>query len=135
MIYDYLFYKSCQLAKKSRNWRDTPLLHSVMIVGSGLVFNLGTILFLFQFFSGVSILDSAHLDSWKYFYAFILCAFVYFYYSYKDRGKKIILKYDKKYENNLKKNHPAIPIIFYFLLSHLFLFLSAMLRNGDLKFS
>lgn len=128
MIYDYLFYKSYQLAKKSKNWEDTPILLGVMIVGSCLIFNIGTIICLVD---GMGFVKYSGFDNkYRYIVGAIVTLCVGIYYSRKNIYMKILERYERKRQgkNNLL---PIVVVLFYCIVSILLLVLSAMYKNGD----
>lgn len=135
MIYDYLFYNSYQLAKKSKNWEDTPILFAVMIVGSCFIANLFTLKFIIDVFWGDKIFFKQNLESLKYIIASILCLFLVFYYTYKGRGEKIVAKYDTREKEGKRKVHPLLPVLLYLLLSIVLMFLIGMYKHQYWIFS
>ena len=74
MIYDYLFFKSYQLGKRSRNFEDIPVLAAVIWVGACFMFNIFTVAISLEVFgySGSFIFDK------KYKYIFVVLPNFYF---------------------------------------------------------
>jgi hypothetical protein len=129
MIYDYLFYKSYQLGKWSRNFEDIPTLAGVIWVAPCVMFNLFTINFLVEIFGYT---DSFIFErKYKYIFSLSLILLLLFYYVFNGRYKKIIEKYEEKERAKGKGIHPVIVIIFFYLSSFLLLLITGMYRNGD----
>jgi hypothetical protein len=129
MIYDYLFFKSYQLGKRSRNFEDIPVLAGVIWVGTCFMFNVFTIAMLLESIglSGNFIFEKKY----KYIFSLSLVFLLIFYYSYKGRYKKIIKIYEEKERIKGKSFHPVLVIIFYYVASFLIGTLTAMYKNGD----
>lgn len=134
MFYDYLFYKGYQLAKKSKNWEDTPTLFAVIIIGWCLIMNFGAILFLLEELNRRSLIIESFvsiLNEYKYLVGGVVVLLISTYYTYKGRWKKIIIKYENKESKSGKIIHPAIVVIFFYITSFFLGLLSAMFKNGD----
>ena len=129
MIYDYLFFKSYQLGKRSRNFEDLPVLAGVIWVGVCFMLNIFTIAILLEAlgFSGNFVLDRKY----KYIFSLLLVLILILNYSFKGRYKRIIEQYEEKERQASKGLHPVIVIIFYYALSFLLLLLAGMYKNGD----
>lgn len=134
MIYDYLFYKGYQLAKKSKNWEDTPMLFAIGIIGWCIILNLGTLLFLIEGlnkgnleFGGVI----SFLNHFRYIFGVVVVLLIWLYYSYKGRWKRIIVKFEAKEEGRKNNIHPVIIIVAAYIVSFLLGMFAAMYKNGD----
>ena len=134
MIYDYLFYKGHQLAKKSKNWEDTPMLFAIMIISWCLILNLGTLLFLIEGlnkrnseFSGVS----SFLNDYRYIFGGVVVLLIWLYYAYKGRWKRIIAKFEAKEVGRKNNIHPVIIVVTAYICSFLLGMIAAMYKNGD----
>jgi|GEM_PF-1448672 len=134
MIYNYLFYKGYQLAKKSKNWEDTPMLFAIMVISWCIILNLGTILFLIDGLNkrnlelgGVVSL----LNGYRYLFSGILLLLIWLYYAYKGRWKRIVAKYETKEKGKRNNIHPVIVVIAAYLVSFLLGMFAAMYKNGD----
>lgn len=132
MIYDYLFYKGYQIAKNSEKWEDTPVLFGTIIVLTSFIPNFFTIFFLleglaprverlFPFMKMVS--------KYKILIASVFVVGIWCYYSYNDRWLPIVDKYEQK--QFLKRISPWVVFIIAYVLSYIFLELSARYKNGQ----
>jgi hypothetical protein len=127
MIYDYLFYKSYQLGKWSRNFEDIPVLAGVMWVSMCFMFNVFTITFILE---GLGYLNSVIFDTqYKFIYSLALILLLIFYYTYKGRYKRIIEKYEEKASIKGKGIHPVIVIALYYVISFALGTLAAMYKR------
>lgn len=130
-IYNYLFYKTYLLSKRSGNFDDVPVLGGLLFVLPCLMFNI---------FTAFMLLDAWGLNTgiefkkeYKYIFTFSLLVFLLLYYLYKGRYKKIIEKFEQK-----KKGisiHPIIVIIIYYGISFGLLLLAGMYKNHDWIFN
>lgn len=131
-IYNYLFYKTYQLAQRSRNFDDTPVLGGIMFVIGCVMFNIFTISFLL---GGFGIVEVSFEKEYEFLFVLVLMFLIWLYYYSNDRYKKII----QKYENMEKKSgigiHPILVIIVYFGISFGLLLLSGLFRNRDWIFA
>jgi hypothetical protein len=134
MVYDYLFYKSYQLAKKSKNWEDTPVLLGIMIVGSGFLFNIFTVKMLVDIIVSNNNSYNVDLGNIKYLIAVALFLLLLFYYTYRERWKIIVAKYEIR-ENGKNVMHPIFPVLIYLLISLVFIFLVGMYKHNYWIFS
>jgi hypothetical protein len=125
-IYNYLFYKSFLLAKKSGNWDEAPVLGGMIVVISCFISNLLTLFFLIEGFginTGIgSILEHEYLMGLGTF------GLLLFYYLYKGRYKKIIKHYEDKKEYSISI-HPIIVMVFYFICSVGLMFLAGFFKH------
>jgi len=134
MIYDYLFYKGHQLAKKSKNWEDTPMLFAIMIISWCIILNLGTLLFLIEGlnkrnleFGGVISI----LNDYRYIFGGVVVLLIWLYYVYKGRWKRIVAKFEAKEEGRKNNIHPVIIVVAAYIVSFLLGMFAAMYKNGD----
>jgi hypothetical protein len=134
MIYDYLFYKGYQLAKRLKNWEDAPILFSTMCIGVCFIMNFASILFLIEGLSK-NYYQFSHfmsgLNEFKYLSGCILGILIWWYYSCKGRWQKIVTKYENKEKQRGKSINPIIVLIAAYFLSAVLGTLTAMYRNGD----
>ncbi len=131
-IYNFLFYKTYLLAKRSRNFDDSPVLGGLIYV---------TICLSLNFFTIVGLLEAIGYDNgidfkkeYKYPFGLILVILLFIYYNYKGRYKKIIEKYESKNQGKAQV-HPVIVIIIYYGLSFGLLLLTGMYKNHDWIFA
>lgn len=131
-IYNYLFYKSYLLTKRSKNFDDMPVLGGILFVVACLMFNIFTITLLLESIGFIE--DYPFKEKYKYPFVYSLILIVLFYYLYRGRYKKIIEKYE---ETNMGKIqiHPILVIIFYYLTSFGLLLLAGLYRNHDWIFA
>lgn len=129
MIYDYLFFKSYQLGKRSRNFEDMPVLSGVIWVGACFMFNIFTIAILLEAlgFTGSFVFDRKY----KFVFSLGLVLLLIFYYSFMGRYKRIIERFEEKERQAGKGLHPIVVIILYNVVSFLLGLLAAMYKNGD----
>jgi hypothetical protein len=128
-IYNYLYYKSFILAKKSKNFEDIPVLGGLMFLGICLVMNIGTIIGFIEGL-GLEIGIDNFVVKYKYVSGFTIVALLLFYYSYKGRYKKIVAHYESKKDKGINI-HPVIVIIIYYLGSFGLLLLVGLFKNRD----
>ena len=112
-IYNYLFYKTFLLAKRSGNFKEMPVLGGLLFVCLCVMFNL---------FSAILLLEEFGLQSgfeinkeYKFIFSSSLILLLLFYYNYKSRYKKIIEYYEKKKERIYLP--PFLVIIIYYGIS------------------
>ena len=131
-VYNYLFYKSYLLAKRSKNFDDMPTLGGIIFVVACIMFNIFTITI---FLEGVGFLEGYPFkEKYKYPFVFSLVLIVLFYYLYKGRYKRIIEKYEEIYKGK-NQIHPILVIIFYYLISFGLLLLAGLYKNHDWIFA
>lgn len=134
MLYNYLFFKGYQLARKSRNWRDTPILFAIMIIAWCLILNLATIFFLLEALGSQCLYFGSffsNLNEYKYLTGAIVLLLLLLYYTYKGRGKRIVTKFEEREKNKEKNIHPGIIVIIAYVMSFVLAMLAAMYKNGD----
>lgn len=132
-MYDYLFYKSYQLGKRSRNFEDIPVLAGVIWVGACFMFNIFTVLILLESL-GYS-RNFIFNKKYKFIFSLSLVLILIFNYSFRGRYKKILERYEEKERRKRKGFHPIIVIAFYYLVSFGLLLLAGLYKNGDWIFS
>jgi hypothetical protein len=132
MVYDYLFYKSYQLAKKLKDWEDTPVYFATIVVGVCAILNFASLLFLLEGLSGN---NSRFIDifsfakRFKYIFASILMFLFWLFYSYNDRGEKICKKIELKEKIKNNPANPVIVIILAYVLSIVLINISSMYKH------
>jgi hypothetical protein len=127
-IYNYLYYKSFLLAKKSKNFEDIPVLGGMMFVLGCTMFNLFAIV---GFIEGLGIHTGIDFKpEYKYPFSIVWVGLLLFYYSYKGRYKKIVAYYESKKDKGINV-HPVIVIIIYYLGSFGLLLLVGLFKNRD----
>jgi len=131
MIYNYLLHKAYKLARLAKNEYDDAIWWAAMIVGSCLIFNIATIIFLLD---GIGLITYSGFDNkYRYIGGSLMALIVGGYYSYQGKYRKILKYYESKEEN--KKNiHPLIVVLSYCVLSVILLVLSAMFKHGNYLF-
>ena len=131
IVYDYLFYKSYILAKRSRNFDDMPILGGIIFVIACVMFNIFAIT---QVLERVGIFDVEFQKKYKFPFALVLVGIILGYYLFKGRYKKIIEKYDQ-YKKRRLQLHPIIVIIIYYGISFGLLLLAGLYKNRDWIFA
>lgn len=121
MIYDYLFYKSYQLAKRSKNFDDAPVWGGIWFIMLGVLFNIFTLLFIIEAFIGRAIIPAGFITVGKYFLAAIFLYLLLLYFKYNNRWQKIVTKYEEREKLNGKGFNPIIVLIVYNVLSYVLL--------------
>lgn len=130
-IYNYLFYKTFVLSKRSKNFEDMPALGGLLFVAACLMFNIFTVFGLLDAW-GVNT-GIEFKKEYKFIFSISLVVFLLLYYLYKGRYKRIIEKFEQK-----KKGisiHPIIVIIIYYGISFGLLLLAGMYKNHDWIFA
>jgi hypothetical protein len=130
-IYNYLFYKTFVLSKRSKNFEDMPALGGLLFVAACLMFNIFTVFGLLDAW-GVST-GIEFKKEYKFIFSISLVVFLFLYYLYKDRYKRIIEKFEQK-----KKGisiHSIIVIIIYYAISFGLLLLAGLYKNQDWIFA
>ena len=131
-IYNYLFYKSFVLAKKSKNYDDIPVLGGMVWPFLCMTLNFLTII---GFLEGLNVNTGADfILKYKLFFSFGSGGLLMFYYSYKGRYKKIVKYYEDRKDKGINI-HPVIVIIFYYVLSFGLLLLAGLFKNKDWIFA
>jgi hypothetical protein len=131
-IYNYLFYKSYLLAKRSRNFDDIPALGGIIFVVACLMFNIFTITILLD---SIGVIDEFPFrKEYKFVFSILLVAIVLLYYLYNGKYKKIIEHYEKKNVEKVQL-HPVVVIVVYYLISFGLLLLAGMYKNHDWIFA
>ena len=131
-VYNYLFYKSYQLAVRSKNFDDMPVLGAIIIVVACVMFNIFTISLILE---GLGVIDISFKKEYKFPFSIVLVLIILMYYRHKDRYKNIIKKYENRERELGQGIHPVIVIIFYFIISFAVMLLAGLFKNGDWIFS
>ncbi len=124
-IYNYLFYKSFVLAKKSKNFDDFPVFGGLIWTILCLTLNIGAALLFIQ---GIGMNIEFDIVQYRWFFAFGLEGLLLFYYLYKGKYKKIIKYYQEK-EKNSTSIHPIIVIMCYYIVSVGLIFFAGFFKN------
>lgn len=115
ILYDYLFYCSYKMGMRSNNFVGLPVLAGMMMVIPNVIIHVMTLDFIM---CGLGVTWFAEIMKNKIFlglfYSSIL-GLMYYYYSYKRRYEKIILKYDSR-RNTVWKSIQLLFIFYAFLL-------------------
>jgi len=130
-IYNYLFYKTYILAKRSGNFNDTPILGGILFVIPCVMFNIFTIMFLIEA-NEIKVFYFSTLN--RVIFGIVLVATILAYYYYNGRYKKIIEKFETQKKGKFQL-HPIIVIIIYYALSFCLLLLSGLYKNHDWIFA
>ena len=131
-VYNYLFYKSYQLAVRSKNFDDMPVLGAIIFVVACVMFNIFTISLVLE---GLGVIDISFKKEYKFPFSIVLVLIILMYYRHKDRYKNIIKKYENRERELGQGIHPVIVIIFYFIISFAVMLLAGLFKNGDWIFS
>jgi hypothetical protein len=131
-VYNYLFYKSYQLAVRSKNFDDMPVLGGIIFVVACIMFNIFTVVLVLE---GLGVSDISFKKEYKYPFALVMVLVVLMYYLLNGRYKNIIKKYEDRERELGKGIHPIFVIIVYYVVSFGLGMLAAMFKNGDWIFS
>lgn len=130
-VYNYLFYKSYILAKRSRNFDDMPVLGGIIFVVACVMFNIFTVVGLL---GGSEIINLDLIERYKFPFAFALVGIMLGYYLFKGRYKRIIERYDQN-KSGKPQLHPIFVIIIYYGISFGLLLLAGLYKNQDWIFA
>jgi len=128
MIYDYLFFKSYQLAQKSKNFDDAPVLGGIWGVMPCSMLNLFTIILVFDAFFQTSFGINKIFTVGKYVFAGMFAVILFLYYKRSERWKKIVAKYENREKKRGRSIHPVIVLITAYILSAILINLAAMYK-------
>ncbi|GMQ30626.1 hypothetical protein [Algoriphagus confluentis] len=131
-VYNYLFYKGYQLALRSKNFDDLPVLGGIIFVVACVMFNVFTISFLLE---GFGIISISFKKEYKYPFVLILIIVLLLYYLLNFRYKAIVQKYEERERDSSKGIHPVFVIVIYYGISFGLLLLSGLFKNKDWIFS
>lgn len=131
-LYNYLFYKSYQLAVRSKNFDDMPVLGAIIFVVACVMFNIFSISLVLE---GLGVIDISFKKEYKFPFSIVLVLIILMYYRHKDRYKNIIKKYENREREMGQGTHPVIVIIFYSIISFAVMLLAGLFKNGDWIFS
>lgn len=135
MVYDYLFYKSYQIAKNSNNFDDTPIFGGIWYFMLGFIFNILTIVFIIEGLVGLAESTNEAYNISKYVGTLLLVICLWLYYKKGNRAMRVVNKYNNIESTNGRSIHPAIVLIIYYVISFGLLMLAGMYRNGDGPFA
>lgn len=130
-IYNYLFYKTYLLSKRSGNFDDVPVIGGLLFVLPCLMFNIFAVFMLLDAWrvnTGVEF-----KEEYKYVFTFSLLLLLLLYYLYKGRYKRIIEKFEQKEKG--KSLRPIFVIIIYYTISFGLLLLAGLYKNQDWIFA
>jgi len=131
-VYNYLFYKSHQLAVRSKNFDDMPAVGGILFVVACVMFNIFTVLLVLE---GFGFSDISLEKEYKYPFALVLVVVILMYYLFNARYKNIIKKYDDQERESGKSVRPIFVIILYYGISFGLVAIAGMFKNGDWIFS
>lgn len=131
-VYNYLFYKSYQLAVRSKNFDDMPALGGIIFVVVCIMFNIFTISFVLE---GFGVIYISFKKEYKYPFALVLVLLVLMYYFLNGRYKNIVKEYENRERELGKGIHPIFVIIVYYIISFGLMLLAGLFKNGDWIFS
>ncbi len=131
-IYNYLFYKSFVLAKKSKNFDDFPVFGGLIWTIFCLNLNILTVIGFLEAMEIHTGID--FVLKYKWFFAFGLEGLLLFYYCYKGKYKIIVKYYEEKEKNSISV-HPIIVVMLYYLVSVGLFFFIALFKNKDWIFA
>jgi len=132
VIYDYLFFKSYQLAKRSKNFDDAPVLGGIWGVIPCFMFTLFTVMFLIDgFFKSHLSNSTAFIKQFKYIFAGLLICALLLYFRRNQRWKKIIARYEDKEAKSRVRIHAIVVLVITYVFSFVLLLLAGMYKNGD----
>ena len=132
MIYNYLFFKGYQLAVRSRNFDDMPVLGAIVFVVLCIMFNIFTVFLLLE---GLGWADVSFKKEYKFPFALGLVLVILFYYLYKKRYKKVLERYEQQERVRGIGWHPVLVFIMYYGISFGLMLLAGLYKNGDWIFA
>jgi hypothetical protein len=131
-VYNYLFYKSYQLAVRSKNFEDMPALGGIIFVVACIMFNIFTISLALE---GFGFSHISFKKEYKYPFALMLVLVILMYYLLNGRYKKIIKKYEDRERELGIGIHPIFVIFAYYGISFGLMLLAGLFKNGDWIFT
>jgi hypothetical protein len=131
-VYNYLFYKSYQLAVWSKNFEDIPVLGGIIYVVPCIMFNIFTVSLVLEGF-GLSYINFK--KEYKYPFTLVLVLVIFMYYHFNGRYKNILKEYEDREKVLGKGIHPIFVIIAYYGISFGLLLIAGLFKNGDWIFS
>jgi hypothetical protein len=132
MIYNYLFFKGYQLAVRSRNFDDMPVLGAIIFVVSCVMFNIFTVFLLLE---GSGWAEGSFKKEYKFSFSLGLTLTVLFYYLYQGRYKKVLERYEQKERARGIGVHPVLIFVIYYGISFGLMLLAGIYKNGDWIFN
>lgn len=127
-IYNYLFFKGYQLAVRSRNFNDMPVLGAIVFVVLCIMFNIFTVFLLLE---GLGLTDLSFNKEYKLPFAIGLVLVILFYYLYKGRYKKVLEKHEQQERVRGIRLYPVLVFIIYYGISFGLMLLAGLYKNGD----
>jgi|SRR5690606_36979428 len=131
-VYNYLFYKSYQLAVRSKNFDDMPALGGIIFVVACIMFNIFTISLVLE---GFGVIDISFNKKYQYPFTLVLVLLILMYYLRNRRYKNIVKEYEDRERELGKGIHPIFVIIAYYVISFGLMLLAGLFKNGDWIFS
>jgi uncharacterized protein YacL len=127
-VYNYLFFKGYQLAVRSRNFDDMPVLGAIVFVVLCIMFNIFTVFFLLE---GLGWTDVSFEKKYKLPFVLGLVIVILLYYLFKKRYIKILEKYEQQERVHGIGLHPVLVFIMYYGISFGLMLLAGLYKNGD----
>ena len=116
MLYDYLFYYSYTMGMRSHNFDGLPVLAGMMMVIPNMSIHILIIQVILRHL-GFHWHDALLLhEVWGRIFYLVFFSFIYLYYWYKGRYKRVIEKYNSKQDSYWKK-HPFVTIVVYTIIN------------------
>ena len=116
MLYDYLFYYSSKMGMRSHNFDGLPVLAGMMMVIPNMAIHILIIQVILRHL-GFHWHDALLLhEVWGRIFYLVFFSFIYLYYWYKGRYKRVIEKYNSKQDSYWKK-HPFVTIVVYTIIN------------------
>ena len=115
-LYDYLFYCSYKMGMRSHNFDGLPVLAGMMMVIPNMAIHILIIQVILRHL-GFHWHDALLLhEVWGRIFYLVFFSFIYLYYWYKGRYKRVIEKYNSKQDSYWKK-HPFVTIVVYTIIN------------------
>lgn len=135
MIYNYLFYKGYQLAKKSKKWEDAPVFFATIVVGMCAILNFASLLFLLEGISGSYFQFEktiSFVNKFKYLLGALVAFLIWYFYSYKSRGLNVVYKHTLKENEKGRSLSPLLVVMLAYFISLAIIAITSMYmhRNG-----
>jgi len=131
-IYNYLFYKGHQLATRSGNFDDMPVLGAITFVVPCVILNIFTVALMLE---GIQVMDFTFDKTYKYTFTLLVVLTVLFYYMQGNRHEKVIKKYEAYERKTQIGLHPLLVFLLYYSITFAILLLAGFFKNGDWIFS
>ena len=127
-MYKPLIIHSIRLALRNSYHADMPIFVPLMMVSVCLMFNFGTLIFLFEGLNQKFDFDFPN----KYLFAIITILVVFLLFFYKNKSYKSLLIQAQNKKEKTSTTKSIIVVGLYYALSFLCLLISGMFKNGDL---